>query len=184
MPMIDNNLLLDGLRGLLGHQLLIRRDKAGRTIIGLRRPLDPHRKFSAPQKASQLAFREAAAYARAAKHDPIYVALARNTPRCGYNIAIADWLRPPEVQELDLADWIAGSTRRLRIRARDDVRVASVCVTIADPLGRPLEQGPARQLDEFRWEYTAGCACAPGLQVTAAARDLPGHTAYLTWSVP
>ena len=180
MAIINGNILLVGLRGLLGDQLLLRRDKAGRTIVSVRPRFDPHRKFSLPQIARHNAFREAAAYAMTAKNNPLYLARTQGTPLNAYNLAISDWLRPPEILDLDPGGWTGQPGQLLRVTAVDNVLVTDVSISITLPDGALVEQGPATQLDDLHWEYRTTRPTAGPLLVTALAHDLPGHAACKT----
>ncbi|MGB7874524.1 MAG: hypothetical protein WBL25_09085, partial [Anaerolineales bacterium] len=133
------------------------------------------REFSPAQLARQQAFREAAVYARTQKLNPVYIEKAQGTARCSYNVAIADWLHPPEILEIDLSGWVNGDGRTIRVRAQDDIKVEGMKVSISDETGTLLEEGEAQDVGALWWEYSTGQAAVNKLRVTVAARDLPGH---------
>src|SRR5689334_8914283 len=178
MAKVRQNIVVQGLSGSLGGQLTIRQDKAGRTIVGAKPSFNPKRPFSDSQKQHQDAFREAAAYAQSAKDQPVYMEKAAGTPLNAFNVAMADWFRPPQILELDLDGWSGQPGQHIRIRATDDVQVAQVTVAISDESGNPLERGAAIRADGQWWDYTT--TAAGGTQVTAAAADLPGHVTEAT----
>ena len=183
MAKIWNNLFLEGLTGLVGDRIILRRDAAGRTIICARPRPNPHRAFSDLQRAQLDRFREAAAYAVSAMHNPVYAGLAHGTPRNAYNLAISDWFHPPQILDLDLGDWRGQPGKVIRVRALDDVLVRQVSITILGPDGWLLETGPAAQLDAQCWQYLTTSLAQGSLTVVATAWDLPGHAAQMLKSI-
>lgn len=178
MAKVRQNLVIHGLSGSLGDQLTLRQDKAGRTIISAKRAANPNQIFSDAQKQHQEAFREAAAYAQSAKDLPVYADKAAGTPLNAYNVAMADWFNPPEVQEIDLRGWSGQAGEHIRVRASDDVQVRAVNLSITDADGSLLEQGAAVRAEGQWWDYTT--TATGGTQVTAGATDLPGHVTEMT----
>ena len=185
MAQVYNNLVIKGLTGSLGRQLVIKRGKLGRTIVSSRPDFRPDRQFSPAQVARQMAFREACAYGVSARSQEIYIQQAEGTRFTPYNLAVADWLRPPKIIQLDLDAWTGQPGKLIRIEALDDVQVKQVTVTITDLAGTLIEEGPATQIDGLWWHYTTtATVSAPGsLKVIASAWDLPGHTTQLTQAV-
>lgn len=175
MAKVFSNMVMQGLSGLLGNQLVIRQDKAGRTIITARPRYNPNRAFSEAQKQHHNDFREAAAYARSARGADIYVSKAAGTPLNPYNVALADWFHAPEILEMDLGGWSGQPGKVIRVKALDDVLVTQVMITIRDGGGALLEQGPATSMDALWWEYTTRSTASGRLTVTAAAQDMPGN---------
>ena len=180
MAKVRQNIVIHGLSGSLGDQLVIRQDKAGRTIVGAKPNFRPNRGFSDPQKTHQQAFREAAAYAQAVKDQPIYINKAAGTPLNPYNVAMADWFHAPEILDMDLSGWNGQAGQVIRVKAVDDVLVKQVSVVISDKNDAVLEQGAAKSVDGLWWEYATTTAAAGGCKVLASAQDLPGHTAEMT----
>jgi len=177
MARISHNIVIDGLLGSLGKQLILKHDRAGRTIISLKPQFDPNRVFTPAQKAQQNAFREAVAYAGSAQTNPLYIKKAAGTLRTPYNIAVSDWFHAPEILDIIIDAYTGAPGQPIRVKAIDDVKVTSVTILITDETGALIEQGPATQLDRLTWKYTTTVA-APCLQPTiqAAVQDLPGHT--------
>jgi len=177
-----SNVVVSGLSGSLGRQVVLKRDKAGRTIVSAHPTYKPDRVFTALQLNHQNAFREAVAYALSAQSNKIYAKKAAGTPLSPYNLAVADWFNSPQILDIDLAGWTGQPGRRIRVKALDDVLVKQVSVIVTDQAGALLEQGPATQVDNLWWEYTTTATGTGVLKVTASAQDLPGHTAQLTKS--
>ena len=180
MAKVDGNIFMEHLSGVIGDQLVIKRARGGGTIISKKRTFPPERAFSAAQLAQQQAFREATAYGKLMKREPIYLAKANGSGQTGYNVAVADWLHRPEILEIDLSGWTNGSGGVIRVRAQDDVRVQLVRVAISDGSDALLEEGQASEASALWWEYHTTQPAAQDLRVTAIAMDLPGHVAERT----
>lgn len=82
-----------------------------------------------------------------------------------YNVALGDWFHPPVIHAVEQR----GST--VRVRATDDVSVASVQVMVLDTKGKIVEKGEAIKKKGDWWEYVPA---AQGKMVVEA-RDLPGN---------
>jgi len=181
MAKVRNNMLVRGLSGAVGDQFVIRKDKAGRTIVGNMPEFDEKRPFSEAQVAHQEAFKEAAAYGKGAKGQDVYAVKAEGTPLTPYNVALADWFHEPEIKEIDLSGWDGQAGQVIRIEAVDDVQVKQVTVVITDEAGTVLEHGAAvKEADGLWWDYTTTQAASGTPKVIASAEDLPGHIAKMT----
>ena len=181
MARVRKNIAMQGLTGILGDQFVVRTDKAGRTIVGTKPTFKENREFSEAQMTHLEDFREAVKYAKSAKELDIYVKKAEGTPQNAYNIAVADWFNAPQVKELDVTAWNGQPGQTIRVKAMDDVKVDKVNVLISDANGEVLEQGPAEPVDELWWAYTTTTQTTGSPKVVATARDLPGHTAEMSW---
>ncbi len=169
MAGIKTNVIVEGLSGKLGNQLVFRHLRDGRTIVCVK-PDFSRRVLSNDQKAHQERFRTAAAYAREASlSQPIYAKLAAGTIKNAYNLALGDWFHPPVIHSIEKRDG------KIFIQASDDVCVASLRVRIVDEAGSVLEQGDAMQVEGDWWEYQP----ATEGKVMAEARDLPGNVARM-----
>jgi hypothetical protein len=171
----NGNMLIDRISGTVGDQIVLKRIRGGRTILSKKPTFREDRKFSDEQLASQQAFREASAYGRKMKREPVYLAIAEGTTRTGYNVAMGDWLNPPHILEIDLGGWRGAAGEQIRMRVQDDVKVAQVRVEIRDGTGTVLEGGQATDAGALWWEYPLTQALSGALSVTIFASDLPGH---------
>jgi len=180
MAKVRNNIVVKGLSGSLGDQLVIRLDKAGRTIVSVKPAFDENRQFTEAQQAQQEAFRNAAAYAKTAKGEDVYVEKAEGTPMNAFNVAMADWLHAPEILDVDLSAWNGQAGQVIRIKAMDDVKVKGVSVVITDANGVLLEQGEAAQADGLWWTYTTTQPASGNPKVIASAEDLAGRITRMT----
>lgn len=179
MAKVQKNIVINGLSGMLGDQLVIKRDRAGRTIVGVKPTFPQNREFSDRQKEQIDKFREAVTYAKDVKSEAVYGEKAKDTPKSAFNVAIADWFHEPEVDEIDMSGWTGQAGQSIRIKALDDVKVERVTVLITDVENVLLEQGAAVQENGLWWVYTTSQAAAGHAKVIAIAQDLPGHVAQL-----
>ncbi|MCP4538810.1 MAG: hypothetical protein GY832_16880 [Chloroflexi bacterium] len=177
MARVSKNLVLQGLRGALGDQIVFKRDKAGRTIVCKKPEFGPDRVFSKAQKAQQGRFREAMAYAKdAARAEPIYAELAEGTPRTAYNVAVRDWFNPPVVETVDASGYSGQAGEVIRARVVDDVRVTRVEVVVVGAEGEVVEEGEMRREQGGWYGFVTGEVCAAGeARVVVRGWDLAGH---------
>ena len=167
MAKVKQNILIEGLSGTLGKDLVFRQMRDGRTIVSTK-PDFSNRVFSAGQLTHQSRFQQAAAYARhAAKTNPIYAKLAKGTTKTAYNIALSDWFHPPVIHEIKRQDG------RILVNATDNVLVTRVLVTILDNEGKVREKGEGVKRKGDWWEYVP----ATEGRVRVEARDLAGNVA-------
>ncbi|MGA7193094.1 MAG: hypothetical protein WBW94_05625 [Anaerolineales bacterium] len=180
MAKVRHNVVVEGLGGMLGKQLVFKKDKAGRTIISYRPTYDENRAFSPAQEAQQEAFREAVAYGKSAKDDTAYVDKSKGTTQSPFNVAVADYLHEPQILDIDISGWNGAVGQLIRVKAIDDVKVAQVTVVITDENGTVLEQGAAVAADGLWWQYTTTQAASGSPKVMVSVQDLPGHIAQMT----
>lgn len=172
MAKVKRNILIEGLSGTLGRDLVFRQMRDGRTIVSAK-PDFSNRKFSDGQLTHQSRFQQAAAYARqAAKTNPIYAELAKGTTKTTYNIALSDWFHPPVIHEIKRQDG------RIRVNVTDNVLVSRVILTILDEEGKSREKGEGVRGEgpssgSGWWEYVTE---SEG-RVRVEAWDLAGNVA-------
>lgn len=158
------NAIISGLSGSLGKDLYARHTRDGRTIIS-KKPDFGNRQFSEAQLTHQSRMQQAAAYAKVAKDNSIYIKKATGTAKNAYNVALGDWLKPPVIRRIE---WHDG---KVRVSAYDDVMVTKVTVTILDEQGQRLERGEAELWMGIWWDYNA----ANRGQVRVEAWDMAGN---------
>jgi hypothetical protein len=181
MAEVFDNIILEGLRGSLGDKLVLRRGRGGKTIISAKPVFAPDREFSAAQKAHQQAFRAAAAYAKSAKGENVYLAKAEKTGQSAYNLAVKDWFNKPEILELDITGWSGQAGQAIHIKAIDDVQISRVSVVITNGNGTLLEQGNAGPGEASWWTYMTTVSTKGDRQLEVAALDMPGNEAKSGW---
>jgi len=181
MAKVANNIITEGLSGTLGGRLVFRNGKTGQTIVAAKRASAPDRVFNASQQAHQEAFRQAAAYAKVARVEDVYVTKAEGTTKSAYNVAVADWFNKPQIPEIDVKDWNGQAGQPIRVKATDDVQVIRVSVVISDGNGTVLEQGNASQDEGQWWTYVTTGQTNGSRSLKITAQDRPGHTAQTSW---
>ena len=170
--------------GAVGDQFVIRRTRSGKTIIANKPHFAEDRVFSPAQKTHQESFREASSYARLAKTQDVYIRKAKETGSIAYNLAISDWFGRPQVLEIDVKAWTGTAGQSIRVKARDNFRVARVVVVIRDGEGQalvPSEAAPTAEGSPW-WIYAtqSQVTMTPTPTVEATAENLPGNTDTLT----
>ena len=184
MAKVEKNVLTRGLSGKLGNQVVFRR-RGAETLM----TVAPGRRTS-PQTDAQLEhqqqFREAVIYAKAAMADPVlngeYGAAAKSG-ESGFNLAVADYLKGPEIVELDQGLYTGEVGSKIRIRATDNFKVTAVMVKIHKADNTVLESGNAiAGSNGLDWDYTATLHndAMPGGKIVAIATDTPGHQVEMT----
>lgn len=129
-------------------------------------------------------FREAVAYGNAQKRDPAGIAYYEQFRVAGsfnsmYNLALADYTKPPEVRAVEIADYREQAGHSLRVRAHDPYGIVAVRVQVLDAAGQTLEEGEATATGEGWWEYIT-CqthTLSSVRQVRGLAFDRPGNAA-------
>ena len=152
-----------------------------RTIIDVKPTFDPNREFNASQKQHQEAFKQAAAYAKSARNEEVYVEKADGTPKSSYNVAVADWFHEPEILEIDINGWNGQAGQPIRIKAQDDIQVIKVSVVISDEQGTVLEQGNAAPENGLWWTYMTTASASGNSHIQATAQDLPGNITEMAY---
>jgi hypothetical protein len=150
MAKVKRNVLIQGISGTIGKNLVFRQMKDGSTIVSTKQDFS-NRVFSQGQLTHQSRFQEAVAYARtAAKTNPMYAELAKGTMKTAYNIALSDWFNPPVIHAVRREGEV------IQVEATDNVAVAKVLVSVLDEEGKAVEQGEAVLQGDQVWEYRAG----------------------------
>jgi hypothetical protein len=167
----------DILNAMISDQWSFKHDQAGRTILSRKPVFAKDREFSEAQKGHQGRFREAVLYAKsAAAKETIYTLIAAGTGRTGFNVAVADWFHPPEIEMIDLSEWTGRPGERIAIKALDDVMVKRVMVVITSSQEVVIEHGDAvPEEDGLWWVYTTTQRAPGNPKVIALAVDLPGN---------
>lgn len=184
MAKVYNNIITHGLSGSLGDQIVFRKGKGGQTIVAIKPSFSEDRVFNPSQLAQQEAFRNAIAYAKAAKDQSVYLLKAQGTTMSAFNAAVADWFRHPEVLEIDGSNWNGEAGQTIRVKAQDDTFVSKVHVAIIDNGETVLEEGDAVRAEGLWWEYTTQTQTsgASNPRISAIAEDLPGNRNELSWA--
>jgi hypothetical protein len=183
MAKVRSNILLKGVTGMIGGQLVIRRQADGTTIVSAP-PVQPeHREPTPAQEKIQEHFRQGALYAKGAKDNPAYAPIAKDKHLSTYAVAMADFLHPPEIHDIDVSGYTGSTAQAIIIRATDDVKVTTVGVLIATDAGVVVEKGKAVQSthDPHVWTYTTSAAApSASVKIVVDAADLAGQISELS----
>ena len=174
------NYAITGLSGKVG-KIFVYRQRGGETIVAT-----PPVRTAPPtpkQIQQQTKFAQAAAYARNALLDPTlkeaYTTEAKKRRNVSpYNMAMTDFLRPPQITNVDHSAYTGDtSDQKIIIEVADTFKVVSVKVKITAANNSTLEEGSAT-LVKGKWEYTttANNATLTGTKITLTATDRPGNT--------
>ena len=179
MSTIKNNPLLKGASGMLGN-VVVYRERNGQVIMSNR----PKRPTLTPKLlAVRERFLEAVKYGKAVMANPDlkaeYQAGVGEKFVSAYSIAVADFLKAPEIKSIDLLNYNGAIGDLVEINATDDFKVVSVYVTIHGSDGSLLEEGDAifRESSASIWVYTAKVqnAALPGSKISVRVKDKPGN---------
>jgi hypothetical protein len=175
-----NNVVTHGLSGLVGN-LLVFRNHAGKTVVSSK----PHMRKGEPseaQKKQRDRFEEATLYGKSVLSDPaLKAAYAAAAPEgtTAYSVAVGDFLKAPNLKEVDVSKYTGKKGDTIEVKATDDFKVASVSIAIYNVDGSLVEQGNAvQQPNKEKWLYTATAdnTSPSGDKIVIRAYDLPGNT--------
>ena len=175
-----NNVMMRFASGKLGDQVVAREWKGIPYLANVPKfPKD--RKFSEKQMDQQEKFFDATAYAKGVMllEEPpeIYVKGIKGRPLTIFNVAVRDYLKPPNVRDIGIDGYTGQPGEEIVIRAVDDCEVVSVHVAITKD-GEIVEEGEAYvdPLNATLWRYTTTQENElPGTVIEAYATDRPGN---------
>ncbi|MFA6278354.1 MAG: hypothetical protein WC622_16525 [Pedobacter sp.] len=180
MAKSENNEVMFGARGQVGN-LVVFKNYYGRTIISKVKTKRDKEVFSEKQELTKERFKEAVIYAKGAVKDEILCDFYRPFEKGGckiYNLAVADFCKPPEVKSIKLTNYDGNIGDYLTIRVLDNFKVVGVAVTVKKPDGSVIESGPAvLAANEADWIYTATVVNEDvgGTIINIKASDTPGN---------
>jgi hypothetical protein len=179
MAKVGNNIVTHGLSGKLG-DLIVFRNRGGKTIVS-KIPERKEEKWSEAQEQQHLRFQEAVIYAKNVIADDAakkaYKASAKEG-ETAYNLAVADFLKAPHIDEIDISHYTGQPGSYIQVRAVDDFKVAEVSVTIFNADGSEVEHGNAElQPGSIWWKYTATGSnnTLQGDKIVVCVSDVPGN---------
>ena len=179
MADIYRNQFARGFRGTFSRELVVHQTGSGKTIVASKPLFNETLIDTEKLTMHQAAVRDAAIYASFAEHEDAYIRLAQALGSTAYALAVADWYATPRVLAIDVDRWTGYAGETIRVKARDNVMVASVRLIVRDTEGHMLEMGDAApsQAGSPWWNYTtrSTVALTPFPSVQAIAFDLPGN---------
>lgn len=173
-----NNIITHGLSGKVG-DILVFSQRNGKTIVSK----TPQKKAITSDKVKEQMgkFQQATIYAKAALQDASLKdqyaqQAARKKGVTAYNVAVADMLQAPKIEQIDLSGYTGQIGDTIRVRAYDDFKVASVTVHIYNADGSLVEEGNAVE-NGLDWVYTATQMNADlsGDKIVVRATDIPNN---------
>jgi hypothetical protein len=182
MAKVKNNLVIHGLSGMLGKQLVVRRTKNGQYIVSAA-PNQPKQELTDAQKEHREKFRQAVLFAKGALKSPEYQEAADARGVSAYNVAVADFLHPPEIQKIDLSSYQGQADEKIATTAVDDVKVKTVGVMIVNDDGTLVEKGTAvvGDANTNQWLYTTRqAATSASVKIVVDVADLAGQVAEVS----
>lgn len=98
-----------------------------------------------------------------------------------YSLALADFLKSPQILQVETDDYRGLAGARLRVQAHKPYGLTAVQVAVQDAGGQVLEQGEARPMgaDWWKYEITREHPAGSGQQLRITAQDRPGNEATL-----
>lgn len=183
MAKVRKNIVTQGLSGKLGDTIVFRQI-GGATVVSVM-PEKTERESTPGQKKQQRRFQQAVIYARNAMEDDSLkeaYALKAKGKQTPFNVALADFLNAPDIDEIDVSKYDGTQGSEVMIRVVDDYQVAQVIVSIFKQDGTLVEEGTAALADNgLDWVYTAQQANTPltGNKMIIKASDVPGNTSEL-----
>lgn len=184
MAQSKNNIITHGLSGKVG-DLLVFSQRNGKTVVS-KAPKERSGEATANQKAYQLKFQKAVLYAKSVLADPAkkkpYDAVAESSAGINtYNVAVADFLKAPKIESIDLSLYNGNPGDRIKITVTDDFAVLAVRVKIENADGTLVEEGNAIQ-DSAAWHFTSTVPNPDlsGDKITVTATDTPDNLSEQT----
>jgi hypothetical protein len=180
MAVSKNNPLTHGASGMIGGTMVFKTWN-GKTYIS-NRPSKP-KKQSAVQKENRLKFKMATNYAKLMMKDPVrkeeykQVAKKMMLPNA-YTAAITEYMRKPEIKEVDLSGYTGQENEEINVSARKKgFEIEVVEVIIVDDKGQVVEQGKALKKGTEDWAYktTRFLKDPSTFQVIVRARERTGN---------
>jgi hypothetical protein len=184
MGIVKNNNFTRGISGAVSHDMVFRKYKK-KTSVYIKQ--ERTSELSEKETAQRGKFKEGILYAKSAILDPVLkaeyqaVADATDFPNA-YTVALADFLKGPEIKQIDISKYNGAIGDKILIKATDNFKVVSVEVIITKQNGSIIEAGLAVLApSQLTWDYTVTAAnqIAQGDTITVIASDVPGNNTVL-----
>ena len=170
-----DNYVTKGLKGTIGKKNTYRQ-RGGKTFVS-----DYPRPTSVPPtqklRSVRANFADCIAYAKAAINDPILKAKYQAEAKGGqtaFNVATSDALNHPELINIIKSSHQESPETEIITSSTDDIKEATITVSIHQATGELLEQGNASvQPGTNDWIYRPANPIPAGSRISLASRDLP-----------
>ncbi|MEJ1237750.1 hypothetical protein WBG78_06470 [Chryseolinea sp. T2] len=174
----NNNVLLQKVTGMLGGTFVVRQVK-GQVVISIR----PQKRKSPTdhQLKTKARFGQAVDYSKAQMANPamkeLYATGVNDRLTSPYSVAVTDYLKAPEIREINTMGYSGRIGDEIRIFAVDDFRIQWVTVEIYDADGVQIESGEAQTNVMYSWIYEARVnnPHPTGSRIVVRAADIPGN---------
>ena len=180
MAKVKNNIITQGLSGMIGEQLVFRQTRYG-TVVSVA-PGEQTGSVTPAQQAQRARFQQAALYAKGRAQDPAvqaeYAPVAQERAGTVFTVLVADFLRAPDIESIDVSQYTGQVGQPIGVVVSDDFAVRAVQVRIDDADGSLVEQGAAQQQanpNEWVYRTTAANPSLAGDKITVTASDNPGN---------
>ncbi len=180
MSQTTDNVITKNYSGKFGNQVVFR-NRYGTSVMA-----KPPKKFSVAPTPTQIAHRQlflkATIFAKNIHTQPLLkskYAQKTGKGRSIYNLAVADFMKPPVVNSIDITNYTGHIGDMIIVDAIDNFEVKSVKVNITAPDGTLVEEGNCTfDFLDIVWKYeaTVDTPAITGFVVTATAFDNPGHS--------
>lgn len=186
MANVYRNQFANGWNGDSGDPFVVHKTGSGKIIVAGKPMFDHNLTYTERQTMHQAAVRDSALYASFAENQEAYIRRAEEMGTTAYALAVADWYGAPKLLEINVDRWTGKVGEVIRVKARDNVMVASVRLVIRDAQGDILEMGEAvpSEAGSAWWNYItqSRIPITPFPSVQAIALDLPGNRDSFTIS--
>jgi hypothetical protein len=178
---IENNPLLKGASGMLGKTFICRQGRDGRLVMS-NRPKRPEN-LTVHQLAVKSKFLQAVTYAKGQMLIPDakaeYETGMSYKLNSAYGVAVADYLKGPQIHGVDSTEYRGQVGEKLVISATDNFKVTNVQVEIRSATNELIEEGNANVNLEnpMLWVYVSKTANndLTGSKVIVKAKDKPNN---------
>ena len=179
MARVARNIVTQGLSGMIGGALVFR--QRGEETIVSQAPGKQDRPATEAEKAHRSKFGMAILYGKGVNTDATskgeYAKQAQGN-QSAFNVAVADFMSAPEIDEIDVTNYTGAVGSTIRVRAMDDFLVSRVLIIVENSDGTIADQGDA-VLDanglDWIWTATTNNASLTGDKITVRVNDLPGN---------
>jgi hypothetical protein len=175
-----NNILTKGLSGMVGKQLVFR-SWNGKTFISVA-PKKP-KKQSPQQKENRSKFKMATVFAKKMMKDPAKKAEYKEVAKRlklpnAYTAAITEYMRKPEIKELDTTNYSGKAGEEIKISVRKkDFEVQEVEVMMIDLNGEFIEDGKAtKSMGDWVYRTSAEVKGRESVQFIIKAKERTGNS--------
>jgi hypothetical protein len=189
MATINNNPLLKGASGMLG-DVVVYRETRGKMIMSNR----PKKRevLTDHQKVVKSKFLQAVQYAKMQVQNEVtkaeYATGVNDRMISAYAVAVADYLKGPEIISIDLTNYSGNVGDVINVVAMDNFKVTEVSVEIRSATDQLIERGPATKDGDItpNWRYISTTAnqFVEGAKLIVRAKDKPGNITEEVFSIP